>query len=122
MSGTYKIDGSFFPEDPIAKRWKREEVGRGGRAETIYSGFWQIELEFPTLLAASQASFFYDLWVAGGLHTAQLPHPRDGHLCGFTSVNLSSWEYEFTDVDSDDWAERPRLVLSHISMSATGAV
>lgn len=121
MSGTYELDAELFPHDPVAKRWKREDVGTGGEAESIYSGFWQIELDFPILLAASEASFFYDRWMAGGLHDARLPHPRDGTLTDFTGVNIKSWDYEFMDVDSDDWADRPRLVLTHIHMSATGS-
>lgn len=122
MSGTYKLDGTFFPVNPTAKRWKRQAVGHGGEAETIYSGLWQIELEFPTLDMATEASYFYDLWVGGGLHTAQLPHPRDGLLTGFTGVNIESWDYEFEDVDADGWGSRPRLVLDNINMSATGNV
>lgn len=122
MSGTYKLDGEFFPENPIAKSWKREAVGTGGEAETIYSGFWQIELEFSTLNSADEASWFFDRWLAGGLHTAQLPHPRDGTLTGFTGVNIKAWDFEFGDVDADEWADRPRLLLTHINMSATGNV
>lgn len=122
MSGTYKLDGEFYPVDPLAKRWRREGVGTGGEAETIFSGFWQIELDFPMLEMSGEADWFYDRWLAGGLHTAQLPHPRDGTLTGFTGVNIKSWEYEFTDVDSDNWADGPRMVLSHINMSATGNV
>jgi len=122
MSGTYKLDGEFFPVNPIAKRWRREDVGSSGEAETIYSGFWQIELDFPMLEMEDEADWFYDKWIAGGLHEAQLPHPRDGTLTGFTSVNLKSWEFEFTDVDADAWADGPRMVLSHINMGATGNV
>ena len=125
MSGTYKLDGEFFPTNPIAKRWRRQEVASGGEGASIYAGFWSIELDFPTLETApgtGSTSFFYDAWIGGGLHTAQLPHPRDGNLTGFTGVNIKEWAYELDDVDADNWAQGPRLVLDRISMSATGSV
>lgn len=124
-TGTYKLDGSFFPTDPIAKRWRRQEVGRSGEGETIFADFWILELDFPTLNtseAGAETSFFYDAWMAGGLHTALLPHPRTAMLTGFTSVNIAEWAFELDDIDSDNWARGPRLVLDHISMSATGSV
>jgi len=122
-TGTYKLDDLFFPTDPIAKRWARQPVGEiSGVGESIYTDFWQLELEFPTLESSAQASFFYDRWMTGGLHTALLPHPRSGQLVGFTGVNIEDWAFEFDDVEQEYWAQGPRLVLNHISMSATGSV
>lgn len=120
MSGTYQLDGALFPKNPIAKRWRREKVADSGVGESIYTAFWQLELEFPTLDAPDEGSFFYDRWTAGGLHTAVLPHPRTGQLVGFTGVDIVDWVFEFDDIDRDNWDTSPRMVLGHISMSATG--
>ncbi len=120
MSGTYQLDGSLFPLDPIAKRWKRQNVAASGVGEGIYAGFWSLELEFPTQQMATQASFFFDRWMAGGLHTAVLPHPRTGQLVGFSGCNMNEWAFEISDVDANSWATRPQLVIDHVSLSATG--
>jgi len=122
MSGTFRLDGYLFPVDPIRKRWGREEIARSGVGEGIYPAFWRLELEFPTLNNPAESSFFYDRWAAGGLHTAVLPHPRTGQLVGFTGVNVAEWAFEITDVDANAWGESPRLILDHVSMSATGTV
>jgi len=84
-----------------------------------------LELDFPTLNTSAEGeetSFFYDKWIAGGLHTALLPHPRTAMLTGFTGINIVEWAFEIDDIDSNDWARGPRLVLDRISMSATGSV
>lgn len=121
MSGTYALDGEYFPINPIEKRWGKEKLGTGGTGEDILSGVWQLELVFPTL-ASSDAGWFYDRWTAGGLHTAQLPHPRDGMLTGFTGVSIAEWTTVFNDVDRDGWQLGGRLMLGNIDMSATGTV
>ena len=120
-TGTFKLDGEFFPTDPIAKRWGRDDVASSGVGESVYAAFWRLELSFP-LLESDQLAFFHDRWTAGGLHTAVLPHPRTGQLVGFTGVNIQDWAFEFNDVEQNKWGEGPRLVLGHISMSATGSV
>lgn len=122
MSGTYRIDGELFPQNPIAKRWQRQSVAVGGVGETIYSDFWQVELSFGTLESNPDIAFFENKWLSGGLHSAVLPHPRTGELVGFTGVNIQEFNHEFNDIDSDSWAESGRLVLNHISLSATGTV
>jgi hypothetical protein len=122
MSGSYKLDGSLFSQNPIAKRWSRQQVARSGVGESIYSSFWQIELSFSSLETDPDIAYFENLWLTGGLHTAVLPHPKTGHLTGFTGVNIADFSYEFTDVDSDGWGEGARLLLDHISLSATGSV
>lgn len=122
MSGTYKLDGSLFTKNPIAKRWQRQQIAVGGTGQGIYSAFWQIELTF-SILSLADVTFFENLWLGGGLHTAVLPHPKTGALTGFTGVNIQSFDYSFNDVDGDQWTEdSPSLVLNHISLSATGSV
>ena len=120
MSGTYKIDGILFPQNPIAKRWQRQPIDTRGVGETIYSDFWQIELSFGALEVADEMSFLETRWLTGGLHTAVLPHPQTGQLVSFTGVNIQDVSFEFTDVDSDYWADGGRALLNHISLSATG--
>lgn len=122
MSGTYKLDGILFTQNPIAKRWSRQAVAVSGVAEAIYSDFWQIELSFGDLETNPDIAYLETRWLAGGLHTAVLPHPQTGHLTGFTGVNIQDIGYEFTDVDSDGWANGTRMMLNHISLSATGTV
>lgn len=122
MSGTFKIDGSLFPKDPLAKRWTRQSIARGGTGEAIYSAFWQIELSFGTLSVSDEVSFFEGKWIDGGLHSVVLPHPKTGVLTGFTGCNISDFSYEFNDIDSNTWAEGARLVIDHINLSATGTV
>lgn len=122
MSGTYKLDGNLFTENPIAKRWSRQPIDTTGVGEAIYSDFWQLELSFGALKVVDEMSFFMTRWLAGGLHTAVLPHPATGHLTGFTGTNIQDVSFEFTDIDSDYWADGGRVILNHISLSATGTV
>jgi hypothetical protein len=122
MSGTYKLDGQLFSKNPIAKRWQRQRVATSGVGESIYSNFWRIELSFGALETNPDVAYFEDRFLAGGLHTAILPHPKTGELTGFTGVNIADFNYEFTDVDSDGWGEGGRMILDHISLSATGTV
>jgi hypothetical protein len=122
MSGTYQLDGSLFTKNPLAKRWQRQQIARSGVGESIYSDFWQIELSFGILSVADDIPFFEARWFAGGLHTAVLPHPETGNLTGFTGVNIAEFNYEFNDVEADSWADGGRLLLDHISLSATGTV
>lgn len=93
----------------------------GGAGENIYSAFWQVELNFG-ILSASESAFFEGRWLAGGLHTAILPHPKTGALVGFTGVNVQDYTAEFNDVDSNGWVNNPTLVLTHINLAATGTV
>lgn len=119
----YKLDGADFPIDPLTKRWSRQQVQTGGAGEPIYSAFWQCELNFTHLDVSGEVSFFEAAWLSGGLHTATLPHPKTGGMVGFTGVAITDFGYSFNDVESDSWTESgPRLVLSHISLSATGTV
>lgn len=122
MSGTYRLDGRYFTVDPIAKRWSRQPIASIGTAESIYSSFWQCELSFGALEVVPDVQFFQTRWLAGGLHTATLPHPTTGELTGFTGTNIQDFSYEFNDVDSDSWGEGARMVISHINLSATGTI
>lgn len=122
MSGTYKIDNDLFTQNPISKRWTRQQVAVSGVGEAIYSDFWQVELSFGALETDPDINFFEGKWLAGGLHNVTLPHPRTGVLTSFTGANLRDFSYEFTDVDSDGWADGARMVIDHISLSATGTV
>lgn len=123
MSGTYQIDNTLFPKNPLTKRWQRQQIATSGVANSIYSDFWQINMTFGTLKTSDEVSFFENLWLTGGLHTAILPHPKTGALTGFTGVNIADFAYSFNDVERDSWAEAgATLLLNHISLSATGTV
>lgn len=122
MSGTFQLDGTLFPKDPLIKRWTRQRIAASGVGEPIYTAFWQIEMTFGLLDAADEVSYFEDKWLTGGLYTAVLPHPKTGQLVGFTGVAISDFTYEFNDFDSNAWAEGSQLTLTHINLSATGSV
>lgn len=123
MSGTYKLDGAFFPRNPLTKRWSRQQIATSGVAESIYTDFHQIEMSFGILEHNDEVSFFEDAWLAGGLHTAVLPHRKTGQLTGFTGVNIQDFSWDFSDIDSDSFAEAgSTLILNHINLAATGTV
>lgn len=118
----YKLDGTSLPSDPLNKRWTRTQIAQSGVGEPIYTDFWQCELSFGILNLSSDVPFLEGRWLAGGLHTAVLAHPKTGVMTGFTGVAIQDFSYEFMDVESDDWANGARMLLSHISLSATGTV
>lgn len=118
----YKLDGTDFPFDPLDKRWTRQKVATGGTGAPIYSAFWQVELSFGIQDVSSDISFFEGRWLAGGLHTAVLPHPKTGNMTGFTGVSIEDISYSFMDVESDNWGNGLRMVLGHINLAATGTV
>lgn len=123
MSGTYQLDGELFAKNPIAKRWQRQQVAVSGVGESIFAAPWQLQMTFSILDVATTVSFFEGKWLAGGLHTAVLPHPKTGHLTGFTGVNIDSFDYSFSDIGGDAWTESgPTLTLNHIRLDATGTV
>lgn len=120
MSGTFEMDGLLFSKDPLQKRWRRQEVAVGGEAESIFAAPYTLEMDFG-ILEASDHAFFFDRFTAGGLHTAVLPHPRDGNLTGFTGgVNFKSLETEYMDVDANSFVQGTRVVLDHILLNVTG--
>jgi len=123
MSGTYQIDSTLFPKNPLSKRWQRQQIATSGVGSSIYADFWQLEMSFGALKVSGEVSFFENLWLTGGLHTAVLPHPKTGTLTGFTGINISEFVYSLNDVERDNWAEAgATLSLNHISLSATGTV
>ena len=121
MSGTYELDSLLFPRNPLNKTWTPTQVGRGGTREPIFSDVWRLELQFSTLEVIGEHSFFMSRFVTGGLYNAVLPHPITGQLTGFTGVSIEDYRGPFTDVDSDYWAENPRLTLG-VDIRATGTV
>lgn len=122
MSGTYKLDGQLFSRNPLTKPWRRTQVNVHGTNEPIFTDFWQLEMSFGWLTSASEMNFFESAFLDGGAHTAQLPHPQTGHLTGFTGVFIDDFSYEFNDYERNKYAVGARLVLGHISLSATGTV
>jgi len=127
MSGTYQLSTpgggvntlALFPEQPLTKRWQRQQIAIGGESESLYSAFWQLELGFGTLKVSDEASFFMSRFVSGGLFYATLPHPVVPLQVTFSGVNIADFSYEFGDTDSDSWALNPRLTLD-VNISATG--
>lgn len=123
MSGTYQLDGTLFPKNPLTKRWSRQQIAVSGVGESIYTDFHQIEMSFGILEHDNEISFFEDAWLGGGLHTVVLPHPKTAVLTGFTGVNIQDFTWTFNDVASDSFTEQgSTLTLNHISLSATGTV
>lgn len=121
MSGSYKLGGALFPRNPLTKTWTPDMVGRRGTREPIFSDIWRLELQFSTLQTAGEHDWFMSRFITGGLYTAVLPHPTTGQLTGFTGVSIESYQGPFFDVDSDGWAENPRLMLG-VDLRATGSV
>lgn len=122
MSGTYKLDGALFERNPLTKTWARQQIAMHGSNEPIFADFWQLDMSFGWLESATEMNFFEDAFLDGGEHTAQLPHPQTGQLVGFTGVFIADFTFEFNDIDRNKYAVGARLVLEHISLSATGTV
>ena len=122
MSGTYKLDGTLFTRNPLTKTWNRQAIAVHGTNEPIFTDFWNLDMSFGWLESATEMNFFEDAFLDGGEHTAQLPHPQTGQLTGFTGVFISEFSFEFNDIDRNKYAVGARLVLEHISLSATGTV
>lgn len=120
MSGTYQLDGELFTKNPLAKRWQRRKIAADGVGQPIFTSFWQLELSFGTLETQSDVDFFEGKFLAGGLVSAVLPHPKTGNLTGFTGVAIEEFSYEYNDVEADSWAESARMLLGHINLAATG--
>ena len=114
MSGTFRLDNSLFPRDPLTKRWTRQRVATAGRGEGIFIDFWQLEMRFGTLDTVGESDFFMSKFLAGGLHDAVLPHPEDGSLVSFTGVAIANYSFSFGDVDRDSFAENPVLTLASV--------
>ena len=117
MSGTFQLDGQLFPRDPLTKRWIRERAATQGPGEGIYIELQRLEMRFGTLATAEESNFFMDKFLAGGLHTAVLPHPETGSLQTFTGVAISDYGFSFNEVDRDSYALNPRLILSGIPVA-----
>jgi hypothetical protein len=122
MSGTYKLDGSLFERNPLTKTWTRQQVGVHGTNEPIFTDFWRLDMSFGWLESATEMNFFEDAFLGGGEHTAQLPHPQTGNLTGFTGLYIAEFSYDFNEYERNKYAVGARLVLEHISLSATGTV
>ena len=120
MSGTYQLDSQLFPRNPLFKTWTPEQVGRRGTREPIFSDVWRLELQFSTLETIGEHDFFISRFIAGGLYNAVLPHPITGLETSFTGVSIESYQGPFSDVESDFWAENPRLTLG-VDIRATGS-
>ncbi|GAG01430.1 unnamed protein product, partial [marine sediment metagenome] len=115
MAIRYKLDGFDFTKDPLSKRWARQSIATTGVGEPLYSDFWLVELSWGNMEIAD-VSFFEGRWLAGGLHTAVLPHPETGIMTGFTGVAILDVNYEYQDVDEDNWAGGVRMQLGHINL------
>lgn len=120
-TGSFQLGGELFPTDPLTKRWSAQQVGRRGTREPIFTDIWRLEMSFGTLRTQGEHDFFETRFTAGGLYTAQLPHPISGQLVGFTGVSIEDYNAEFTDVEQNFWADSARLVLG-VPLSATGTV
>lgn len=120
MSGTYELDGSLFPANPLEKRWSRRQVGTGGTGAPVFGPYWEFEMTFGTLTAGYENAYFMAYYLTGGLHTVTVPHPFNGQLTTFTGVAIREVTFQFSDIDRDYWAVGSRVVFSHINLSATG--
>jgi hypothetical protein len=79
-------------------------------------------MSFGWLTSETEMNFFMGSFLDGGEHTAQLPHPRTGALTGFTGIYVDEFSYDFNEYERNKYAVGARLVLGHISLSATGTV
>ncbi len=114
MSGTFQLDSSLFPKDPLVKRWVRERAGTQGPGEGIYVDVWRLEMSFGTLDIIGESDYFMGKFQESGLHTAVLPHPETSTLTTFTGVAITDYAFSFGDTDHDNYALNPRLILSAI--------
>jgi len=121
MSGTYAIDGDLFIQNPLNKSWRREQIGTTGQGSPIFSNYWELDLSFGNLRvgSGSAAAYLMEKYLAGGLHSAVLPHPQTGFLTTFSGVAITDVNFTLTDIDRDRWSEGGRMVLNHISLSVS---
>lgn len=122
MSGTYKLDGALFERNPLTKNWTRQQIAVHGTNEPIFTDFWRLEMSFGWLESETEMNFFESAFLDGGEHTAQLPHPQTGQLVGFTGLYIDEFSYEFNEFERNKYAIGGRMILGHISLSATGTV
>ena len=71
-------------------------------------------------MEVGDVAFFEGRWLAGGLHTARLPHPQTGLMTTFTGTNIADFSCEFLDVEEDNWIGGARMMIDHINLGATG--
>jgi hypothetical protein len=117
MSGTFQLDNTLFPRDPLTKRWVRQRTATSGPGEGIFVDLWRLEMRFGTLDLIGESDFFMDKFLEDGLHSAVLPHPEDGSLQSFTGVAIADYSFSFNEVDRDAWAVNPNLVLEAIPVA-----
>lgn len=107
----FQLDGTTFPLDPIKTRWTRTKVSTRGTGEPIFSAYWNCEMEF-SYLQTTEKNFFFNAFIAGGLHTAYLPHPRDDVMTLFIGVVFDQNDSEKFDIAG--FADGNKIILKHI--------
>jgi len=119
MSGTYQLDGDLFIENPLQKRWTRQNLGVTSFGKPIPSQYWALDFSFGAMRAGSgtASSYLMEKWIGSGLHSAVLPHPLTGDLALFSGVAIDNVAFSFTEQDRDRWAGSVRMKLSHVSLS-----
>lgn len=121
MSGTYRIDGNLFPENPISNRWVARELYLAGTGEVVVSSLWEWEGTFAPM-SESEFDFYMNRWEVGGLHSVVLPEPGDGTLTVYSGVSLKPPEGVRGDVRG--YVLDGRIVITNIRKASgyTGVV
>lgn len=111
-TGTFQLDGTHFPKDPLRKNWVRPPVGVGGKRKTLFADKWVLQLNFPRLQTQTEHNFFWQKFMAGGLYNAVLPHPSNGKLFSASGVSIDEYDFTFDERDNNSFAVNPRMTLS----------
>lgn len=112
-----QLDGTDFPKNPLTKTWQPQLVAIRGHSEPIFSGLWTCTLNFGILESAVDIAYLEAAHLAGGLHTARLPHPQTGNLVDFTNVSIESLVHTFDEWDSDAYNSDTVLTLGRINVN-----
>lgn len=120
MTGSYQLDGSLWPKNPLTKRWSTSPVGKHGNRAQILTTIWRFSVNFGTLNTLGESEFFNRRFRTGGLYNAVLPHPDTKQLMLFTGVSIDTYDFELSDVDSDSYAESAAMTLG-VDLRATGS-
>lgn len=116
MSGTFQLDGSLFPENPIKTHWIQGKVGIKGTGEPVYINYWQCEMELPYLTSV-QKSYFLQKKFTPGSHVFIATSPLDDSLITVSGCYIAS--FDTANFDVAGYTDQNKLIISHVLLTGT---
>lgn len=98
MAVRFQIDSVDFPMDPVVKRFERDKIFERGDRREGFSGYLNLECEFPHLTYA-QYQYFTDKWYAQAFHTLRAPSRDFSTMQNYTGTVIRSVAGEERDVE-----------------------